>query len=115
MKDQLYQPFYNFWLDVHVLNGIIRNDEYLMALSNNNLLELAAWRNCKFIGATVPHIDPEKEVKAERLKLGANFESVSLTTGEQACENLNTGDFDMVQIKTKKELKNNNDSNKISE
>jgi len=108
LRDQFYQNFYIYWLNIQILSGKIRNDDYLSALINNDVMQLAAWRNSRFIGVTVPHIDPEKEVRAERLKLGSQFDGTPLTTGEQACENLNSGDYETVQTKTKIELKNTN-------
>lgn len=103
MEEQFYKPFYNFWLDVYVLDNTILVEGYLQALINKNILLLAAFRNCRFIGATVPHIDPVKEVTAERRKLGGVFADIPLTTAEQACEALNTGDYLTVLKKAKNE------------
>jgi len=96
LKNQYYKPFYNFWLDVMVLNTTIQVPGYLEALSKNDLMTLAAYRNARFIGVSVPHIDPLKEVNAERRKLGIQFDNQPLTTMEQAAENLNTGDADQI-------------------
>jgi len=103
LQKQFYSPIYNVWMDVNVFNNKINAPGYLEALMMGDVMTLEAYRNCRFIGATVPHIDPEKEVKAERAKLGDKFDSVPLTTAEQSCENLNTGDFENISKKTKYE------------
>jgi capsid protein len=94
LKNQFYKPNFDYWLDIQVLTNKIDVPAYLEALLNNDIFKLESFRNCRFIGATVPHIDPVKEVNAERLKLGKKFDLVPLTTAEQSCEALNTGDFD---------------------
>jgi hypothetical protein len=104
MEEQFYKPFYNFWLDMFILENKIDVGAYLEAFFSDDYMVLAAFRNCRFIGATVPHIDPVKEVTAERLKLGDNFKEVPLTTAEQSCENLNTGDHNAIINKTKTEM-----------
>lgn len=106
--DQFYRPFYEFWLDMQVLTNKIDNPEYLRAFFEKDFMTLAEWRKSRFIGVTVPHIDPVKEVKAERMKLGEQFDSIPLSTAEQSCEALNSGDYDTVQTVTTKELKNGN-------
>jgi len=103
LKNQYYKPFYNYWLDINVLSNAIQAPGYLEALSTKNLMFLAAYRNARFIGVTVPHIDPLKEVNAERAKLGIQFDNIPLTTLEQAAENLNTGDADQIIKKAQNE------------
>jgi hypothetical protein len=105
MKKYYYQPIYNYWLDINVLQNNVNAPQYLKALQANDLMTLAAYRNSRFIGATVPHIDPVKEVLAERKKLGKSYDNYPLTTGEQATENLNTGDYDQI-IKKAEDEKN---------
>ena len=106
LTEQFYKPFYNFWLDIQVLKNKIKESGYLSAYYSKNYIILAAYRNCRFIGATVPHIDPYKEVNAERLKLGNVLSDIPLTTAEQSCENLNTGDYLTIlkKAETEKEL-----------
>lgn len=106
LKNQYYKPLYNFWLDINVLNSTLQAPGYLEALQNKNLMVLAAYRKARFIGVTVPHIDPLKEVNAERAKLGKQFDNQPLTTMEQAAENLNTGDADQIIKKAENEKKN---------
>ena len=105
LEEQFYKPFYNFWLDVYVLNNTIQAEGYLQAYMDRNSIILAAYRYCRFIGATVPHIDPLKEINAERGKLGGQFKDVPLTTAEQSCEALNTGDFLTIVKKAENEKK----------
>ena len=102
-KDQFYKPFFDFWLDVNVLQNNITAPGYLEALAKKLFMILEAYRNARFIGATVPHIDPLKEVNAERKKLGKLFDNIPLTTGEQAAESLNTGDFNEIIKKAENE------------
>jgi capsid protein len=103
LKNQFYKPIFDYWLDINVLENMIDEPTYLEAILKNDNITKEAFRNCRFIGATVPHIDPVKEVKAERLKLGKAFDSVPLTTAEQSCEQLNTGDFDQAIKKAEDE------------
>jgi capsid protein len=91
-SEAFYQNIYNFWLDIEILNNKIQAPGYIEARLNNNQTVLEAYRNARFIGATVPHIDPLKEVNAERAKLGEAGALLPLTTFEQATEALNTGD-----------------------
>ncbi len=51
-----------------------------------------SFRNARFVGASVPHIDPLKEVEAERAKLGDAAAHLPLTTLEAATEALGGGD-----------------------
>ena len=53
---------------------------------------LALTRNARFTGPMFPHIDPLKEVNAERAKLGDLAKDIPLTTVEAATEALNGGD-----------------------
>jgi len=96
LTDQFYKPVYDLWLDVNVLKNNINAPGYLIALQQKDYIKLEAYRNCRFIGMGVPHIDPLKEVKAEREKLGKAFENIPLSTAEQSCEILNTGDYNNV-------------------
>lgn len=89
---QFYQPIFNFWLECEILNNKIKADGYLMAKLKSNTMILDSYRMARFVGAPVPHIDPLKEVKAEREKLGLAGYSVPLTTLEAATEALGGGD-----------------------
>ena len=93
---EFYGPIFDYWLNIAVLKGDIQAEGYLDALVNKDFMVLAAYRNKRFIGTSVPHIDPVKEVTAERMKLGENMKDYPLTTVEQSMENLNTGDVNQM-------------------
>jgi capsid protein len=101
---QFYQNYYNLWFEVEVLNGKIKADGFLKALMDNNIMAIEAYRNARWLGVNVPHIDPVKEVQAERLKLGDD--TTPLTTYDQASESLGSGDFsqNMEKVKVEKKL-----------
>lgn len=86
------QHLYNFWLETEILKNKIQAPGYLLAKSQNNYMVIEAYRTCRFVGANVPHIDPLKEVQAERLKMGDTGTSIPLTTVERATEALNGGE-----------------------
>jgi len=101
--NQFYKNFYNLWLDVEILNGKIQADGYIKALLNNNIMAIEAYRNARWLGVNVPHIDPLKEVMAERMKLGDEF--TPLTTYDRATETLGSGDFSQNMEKVIQEKK----------
>ena len=103
-KRQFYKPFYDYWLDINVLKGYIQAPGYLVALEAKDYMTLEAYRNCRFIGPMVPHIDPVKEVNAMRTKLGGKLKDIPLTTVGQVMEELSTGDFDNVINKVNNEI-----------
>jgi capsid protein len=92
-SDQFYAPIYWFWLETQILQNKIQAPGYLTAMADRNTMALEAYRFARFVGANVPHIDPEKEVRAERLKLGDLGGDKPLTTLEAATEALNGGDY----------------------
>ncbi len=102
---QFMQPIYDFWLEVQILQRKIRANGYLKARIDNDRMVLEAYRNARFVGSPVPHIDPVKEVEAERLKLGVAGAAIPLTTVEQATENLSGGDSDSNIEQYSQELK----------
>lgn len=91
-KDGFLQHVYNYWFEVMVHNNKITAEGYINAGNNEDLKE--AFRTCRFVGANVPHIDPLKEVMAERAKLGDAGKALPLTTPEKATEALNSGDYE---------------------
>lgn len=105
LKNHFYQPIYNYWLDIQALKGGVLLPGYLQATLDNNIEIIESYRKARFIGAGVPHIDPVKEVNAERIKLGQEMKSVPLTSVEQSIELLGSGDFDDVIKKVSKEKK----------
>lgn len=91
---QFYQPIYEFWLHTEILKNKIDAPGYLAASTSNDLMTLEAYRTARFTGPMFPHIDPLKEVNAERAKLGPLAANIPLTTVERATEVLNGGDSD---------------------
>lgn len=90
---QFMQPVYEFWLETRAFQKKIKGyNAYIRARILGDRMLMESLRNARFVGAPVPHIDPVKEVQAERLKLGLSGLSVPLTTVEQATENLSGGD-----------------------
>lgn len=87
-SEQFYQTIYNFCLDAWVINSLIDLPNYELALGNQNQIALAAFRFARFAGDVVPHIDPIKEVKAWREKLGADSANIPLCTVADAIEAL---------------------------
>lgn len=85
---QFLQHVYNFWLHLEVLKNKISAPGYIQAFMEENEMVLAAYRNCRFTGDMFPHIDPLKEVNAERAKLGEAGKHIPFTTQEAAVENL---------------------------
>lgn len=90
--DAFYQKIYNFFFEIEVLKNKISAPGYLQAKVSKNYYVIDAYRNARWIGPSVPHIDPVKEVEAERAKLGAAAANIPLTTVERATEVLNGGD-----------------------
>lgn len=91
---QFLKPIFTFWFHVKTLIGKIVAPKYLEAVRTKNLYLIEAYLTCRFSGSQVPHIDPEKEVKAQRLRLGVAGAAIPLTTVEQATEELGGGDSD---------------------
>lgn len=91
-SELFYQPIYDFWLHIQIMKNKIQAPGYATAYLKGDMDVLEAYRNARFIGAAVPHIDPEKEAAAERLKLGDTGASIPLTTVERATENLGGGE-----------------------
>lgn len=89
---QFYQHIYNLFLHLDVLIQDIQAPGYINAFFDKNRKLLNAYRRVRFTGDNFPHIDPHKEVKAEREKLGPLAANIPLTTVEAATEALNGGD-----------------------
>lgn len=103
---QFYQKIYNFWLETEILKNKITAPGYLIAKIKKDNVILDSYRSARFVGPPVPHIDPLKEVKAEREKLGILGEHLPLTTLEAATESLNSGESNSNIIQFGKELQN---------
>lgn len=103
-SDQFYLPIYIFWLDINILKGKINAPGYLQARKNKDQELLSAYRTSRFIGSAVPHIDPLKEVAAERLKLGTNGAHLNMTTLEAATEAVSESESSANVIQFSEEL-----------
>ncbi len=90
---QFYKPIYQLWLEVEAANGLINAPGFLEARRRRDWMFIEALLYCRFTGVGVPHIDPLKEVLAERQKLGPLGANAPLTTIERSTEVLNSGDF----------------------
>ena len=77
---------------MEILSNKIQAPGYLVAVNEQNDMVIESYQNARFIGVMVPHIDPVKEVTAERMKLGNKF--VPLTTAQKATEAVGGGDYD---------------------
>ena len=89
---QFYSPILAFWFHTEILQGKIQAPGYLEAWQSDNVYVLEAYLNARFTGAKFPHIDPLKEVKAERMKLGKLGEYLPLTHLQSSSEVLMTGE-----------------------
>jgi capsid protein len=88
---QFMQPIYDYFLHLNILLGKVQAEGYLVSFMQKNIYVYEAYRSARFVGASVPHIDPEKEVRAERLKLGDGGAYIPLTTVERATERVDGG------------------------
>jgi len=93
-----YKPFYNIFLELEILKGKIQANGYFNSIVDKDVILLQAYQNSRFIGSKVPHVDPLKEVNAEKAKVEAGFQ-----TNEKATENLNGGDYAANQDKLREE------------
>lgn len=100
--EQFYQPILNYWIMLEVSKGTIPAPDLMRARTKDQDL-FEAYTRSKFIGSNIPHIDPVKEVKAWREKLGTAGADIPLTTVEQAIEALAEGDFDSTITKFEEE------------
>jgi lambda family phage portal protein len=102
---QFYRNIYSLWLDMEIMTGKIYAPGYLTARTRRDKMLLESYRTARWVGDNIPHIDPYKEVQAERLKLGDNAGHIPLTTVEQATQALNGGDSDANAAQFSEELK----------
>ena len=91
-QNQFWDPILALWLHSEILSFKIQAPGYLEAVQKKNWVVIAAYLKARFRGPMFPHIDPLKEAKAERVKLGTASDHINLTTVEQSTEFLNGGD-----------------------
>jgi lambda family phage portal protein len=101
---QFYKPIYELFLSLQVASNAVLAPGLFPAMIAGDVMTVMAWYNCRFRGRGVPHIDPVKEVEAERRKLGPKGANIPLTTAQQATEALGTGDFEQNVSTFDKEL-----------
>lgn len=89
---------YQMWLTLADIRGDINAPGLFrsVAIEKDTML-FEAYTKIKFNGPTVPHVDPMKEVKAEREKLGPQGANIPLTTPQEAATNLGGGDIDLIK------------------
>ena len=91
-QSQFYDPILALWLHTQILDFKIQAPGYLQAYANKNYFVIEAYLAARFTGPMFPHVDPLKEAKAERVKLGNQAEHLPLTTLERSTEILNGGE-----------------------
>lgn len=94
LVNQFYKYVYRFWLYVEILKNKVQAPGYLQAFASGKFMITESYEKMRFTGSHFPHIDPVKEVRAEREKLGALGKNLPLTTLEAATESLGSGDSD---------------------
>jgi capsid protein len=92
--NQYFHYVYKFWLYSEMIQNKIPAQSSLKAFFEGNIMITEAYERMRFTGPHFPHIDPVKEVKAEREKLGELGKMIPLTTVELATEALGGGDSD---------------------
>lgn len=102
---QFFIYVYKFWLYTEILNNKVQAPGYLQAFNKQNFMITESYEKMRFTGPHFPHIDPLKEVKAEREKLGGLGKNIPLTTVEHATEALGCGDSDSNMEQFSDELK----------
>lgn len=107
LTQYFYKPIYEFFFIINMYKGNIQADGFRDALYSDDWMTISAYTRCRFIGQSVPHIDPVKEATAQRIWLGDAYDNIPLKTGEQSCEEGNTGDFQEVQKLATQELDGN--------
>jgi lambda family phage portal protein len=100
---QFMMNVYRYWLDVQVLQNKIQAPGYNPMLNDSEIN--MAYQSCRWTGPSVPHIDPLKEVKAVREKLGTAGAHLPLISQEDAIEELGSGDADELTEQFSEELK----------
>jgi len=91
---QYYTYVYKFWLYTEILKNKIQAPGYIRAFIEKDFMITESYETVRFTGPMFPHIDPVKEVKAARAKLGDKAKDAPLSTIEQETELLGMGDSD---------------------
>lgn len=91
--DDLYRPFSSMLLEVAVNTNMIPYSKIYHQAKSAGWVAMEALEYSRFTGVPIPHVDPVKEVAAERLKLGDAFKDMPLTTPQASAERLNLGEL----------------------
>lgn len=91
---QFVKPIYEMYAHLSIMKGDISLNDYVINFFANKLDIVEAILHCRFLGTIIKHIDPLKEVNAERMKLGILGGHIPLTTVEEVVERLGGGDSD---------------------
>jgi capsid protein len=103
------KPIFNVWFTMQVLTNKIAAPGFIEAFTKSNVEVMQSYMQIRFVGAMVPHIDPLKEVRAAREKLGAAGVNMPLADLENVIESLGGGDANEVLAQFARELKKTND------
>lgn len=68
IRKNFYEPYYQLLLEIAVRRGLLRAPGLVLAYAENTTDIIEAWANMRLIPTRMPHIDPEKEARAERIK-----------------------------------------------
>jgi len=91
-QSQFYAPILAMWLHTQILDFKIQAPGYINAFISKNWMIVESYQKARFTGPMFPHVDPLKEAKAERVKLGSLADHIPLTNIERSTEILNGGD-----------------------
>jgi capsid protein len=91
-QSQFYVPILAMWLHTQILDFKIQAPGYINAFMSKNWMVIESYQRARFTGPMFPHVDPLKEAKAERVKLGTMADHIPLTNIERSTEILNGGD-----------------------
>ena len=94
MGENFCDYIYRYWLNIMVMSLRITVDALVRALFSKDEELYDAIVHARWTGRNVPHIDPLKEVQAQRAKLGAAGANAPLTTPAKATEELGSGEWD---------------------
>lgn len=90
---QFYQPIINLFLEIESIKGTINIQNLSVTrIKDPDLFDSIT--KCRWVGVNMTNIDPVKDVKAWREKLGAAAADIPLATVDEAVEALSTGDAD---------------------
>jgi capsid protein len=105
LDQQALGYIYSYWFYWKAWKGQITAPGYISAVERGDWEVAAAYTKHKFMGQGFPHIDPVKEAKASRLRLGTSFDHVPLSNVQDETEKNMSGDYDVNIARVAQELK----------